>query len=47
MSDYIKEILSGLGLIAFGVVLSIYTDDISKWFGDTVQNIFNSIIEQL
>ncbi len=45
MYEYIKEILSALALIAFGVVLSIYTEDISKWFGDTVQEIFNSIIE--
>lgn len=47
MFDYIKEILCALGLIAFGVVLNNYAEDIGAWFGNLVQDIFNSIIEQL
>ena len=40
---YIKEILSALALIAFGIVLLHYTPTISKWFGDMVQEAAESV----
>ncbi|MBR3945084.1 MAG: hypothetical protein IKK15_08335 [Akkermansia sp.] len=43
---YIKEILSALLLIGFGIALYAYADDISAWFGNLVQEAFNSIFGQ-
>lgn len=43
---YIKEILSALLLIGFGLALYAYADDISAWFGNLVQEAFNSIFGQ-
>ena len=44
---YIKEIAGALALIAFGCILYRYSDDISKWFGDMVQEAFNSLLRAL
>ncbi|MBE6434752.1 MAG: hypothetical protein E7030_00930 [Akkermansiaceae bacterium] len=43
---YIKEILSALLLIGFGLALYAYADDIGAWFGNLVQEAFNSIFGQ-
>ena len=43
---YVKEILSALLLIGFGIALYAYADDISAWFGNLVQEAFNSIFGQ-
>ena len=40
---YIKEILSALFLIGFGLPLYAYADDIGAWFGNLVQEAFNSV----
>lgn len=40
---YIKEILSALFLIGFGLTLYAYADDIGAWFGNLVQEAFNSV----
>lgn len=44
---YIKEIAGALALIAFGCILYRYADDISAWFGNLVQEAFNSLIRSL
>jgi|GEM_PF-3178906 len=44
---YIKEIAGALALIAFGCILYLYADDISAWFGNLVQEAFNSLIRAL
>ncbi len=44
---YIKEIAGALALIVFGCVLYRYSDDISEWFGNMVQEAFNSLIRAL
>lgn len=43
---FIKEILVAFALIGFGVVLYAYADDIGAWFGNMVQEAFNSIFGQ-
>ena len=42
----IKELASALALIAFGIALYSYADDIGAWFGNMVQEAFNSIFGQ-
>ncbi|MBO5273702.1 MAG: hypothetical protein J6I45_03715 [Clostridia bacterium] len=44
---YIKEIVGALALIAFGCILYHYADDIGAWFGNLVQEAFNSLISNL
>ena len=39
---YIKELLSAFALIGFGLALYAYADDIGAWFGNLVQEAFNS-----
>lgn len=39
----IKEVSGALGLIAFGCVLYYYAEDIGAWFGNLVQEAFNSV----
>lgn len=46
-THYIKEIAGALALIAFGCILYRYSDDIGKWFGDMVQEAFNSLLRAL
>lgn len=46
-THYIKEIAGALALIAFGCILYRYSDDIGAWFGDMVQEAFNSLIRTL
>lgn len=43
---YIKEILGAFALIGFGLALYAYADDIGAWFGNMVQEAFNSIFGQ-
>ena len=43
---YIKEIAGALALIGFGLALYAYADDIGAWFGNMVQEAFNSIFGQ-
>lgn len=43
---YVKEIVGALALIAFGCVLYRYSEDIAAWFGNMVQEGFNSIFGQ-
>lgn len=40
---YLKEIAGALALIAFGLALYAYADDIGAWFGNMVQEAFNSV----
>ena len=40
---YIKELLSAFALIGFGLALYAYADDIGAWFGNLVQEAFNSV----
>ena len=40
---YLKEIAGALALIGFGCALYYYADDISQWFGNMVQEAFNSV----
>lgn len=44
---YIKEIISALLLIGFGLALFAYADDISEWFGNKVQEATDYVFEQL
>ena len=43
---FIKEILGAFALIGFGLALYAYADDIGAWFGNMVQEAFNSIFGQ-
>ena len=43
---FIKEILGAFVLIGFGLALYAYADDIGAWFGNMVQEAFNSIFGQ-
>lgn len=40
--EYAKQILIALAYIAFGCTLLHYAPDISKWFGDKVQEAADS-----
>lgn len=46
IGHFIKEIISAFALIGFGLVLYAYADDIGAWFGNLVQEAFNSIFGQ-
>ena len=43
---FIKEILGASALIGYGLALYAYADDIGAWFGNMVQEAFNSIFGQ-
>lgn len=43
---YIKEFIIALSLIAFGMTLCAYADDISAGFGNMVQETFNNVFTQ-